>query len=34
MIIRKKDYSELDIKPYHKHFIKLVVLNKTNEGYV
>ena len=27
----KKDYSELDIKPYHKHFIKLVVLNKTNE---
>ena len=27
----KKDYSTYDIQPYHKHFIKLVVLNKTNE---
>jgi len=27
----KKDYETLDIQQYHKHFIKLVVLNKTNE---
>ena len=26
-----KDYNNLDLKPYHNHFIKLIVLNKTDD---
>ncbi len=28
---KTKDYSNFDLKPYNEHFIKLIVLNKTNE---
>jgi len=28
---KKRDYAYYDIRPYDKHFIKLIVLNKTNE---
>ena len=28
---KKKDYTNFDIQPYNNHFIKLIVLNKTNE---
>ena len=28
---KKKDYDSLDIQPYHNHFIKLIVLNKTDD---
>ena len=28
---KKKDYDLLDIQPYHNHFIKLIVLNKTDD---
>ena len=28
---KKKDYNNFDIQPYNNHFIKLIVLNKTNE---
>jgi hypothetical protein len=27
---KKHDYTNFDIQPYHEHFIKLIVLNKTN----
>jgi hypothetical protein len=27
---KKKDYTNYDIKPYHNHFVKLIVLNKTD----
>ena len=27
---KKKDYTNFDIQPYNEHFIKLIVLNKTN----
>ena len=27
---KKKDYNNFDIKPYHNHFIKIIVLNKTD----
>ena len=27
---KKKDYTNFDIQPYNNHFIKLIVLNKTN----
>ena len=28
---KKKDYDNFDISPYHNHFIKLIVLNKTDD---
>ena len=28
---KKHDYTNFDIQPYHEHFIKLIVLNKTND---
>jgi len=28
---KKKDYDNYDITPYHNHFIKLIVLNKTDD---
>ena len=28
---KKKSYDSFDIQPYHNHFIKLIVLNKTND---
>ena len=28
---KEKNYTNLDITPYHNHYIKLIVLNKTNE---
>ncbi len=28
---KKKDYDSIDIQPYHNHFIKLIVLNKTDD---
>ena len=28
---KKKDYTNFDLQPFDKHFIKLIVLNKTNE---
>jgi len=28
---KKKDYINFDIQPYHNHFIKLIVLNKTDD---
>ena len=30
MMIKKKDYTNFDIQPYNEHFIKLIVLNKTD----
>ena len=27
---KKKDYTNYDIQPYHNHFVKLIVLNKTD----
>ena len=31
MMIRKKIIYNLDLKPYDNHFIKLIVLNKTDD---